>query len=105
MDGRSDRLSGPLMSFRAGFAGELARLGYTSDSARQQLVLFGSLSRWLATTGRGPGDLGEVAVAGFLAERRRAGYAQFHTFKALAPLLTWLRDVEVIQRSDRKSVV
>lgn len=46
MDGRSCRLSGPLMPYRAGFAGDLARLGYAHAAVRQQLVLFGRVSRW-----------------------------------------------------------
>lgn len=96
MDGRSQRLSGPLMPYRAGFAGELARLGYSQDAARQQLVLFGSLSRWLGVTERVPGDLDDAAVAEFLAERRRVGYVQFHTPKALTPLLFWLRNEGVV---------
>ncbi|HKN56947.1 MAG TPA: tyrosine-type recombinase/integrase [Amycolatopsis sp.] len=74
-------------------------MGYTSDSARQQLVLFGSLSRWLATTGRASGELDAVAVAEFLAERRRIGYAQFCSLRALTPLLAWLGDAGVIPTS------
>ena len=42
---------GPLAPFAAGFDAELARLGYTPDSAYGQLRLAAELSAWLAGAG------------------------------------------------------
>ncbi|RUW29381.1 integrase, partial [Mesorhizobium sp. M2A.F.Ca.ET.015.02.1.1] len=39
------RVQGPLAPFAAGFAGELARQGYTPLSAREQMRLVARLSR------------------------------------------------------------
>jgi integrase/recombinase XerD len=45
------RVTGPLAPYAEGFAGELARLGFTALSARDQLRLAMHLSRWLAGAG------------------------------------------------------
>jgi hypothetical protein len=42
------RFGGPLAEYRAGFAAESARLGYTPHSATCQVVLAAHLSRWLS---------------------------------------------------------
>lgn len=42
------RMTGPLAPYARGFAGELARLGFTELSAGGQLRLVAHLSRWLA---------------------------------------------------------
>ena len=44
-------VAGPLEPFAAGFAAELARLGYASGSAYGQMLLTAHVSRWL--TGEG----------------------------------------------------
>ena len=85
------RVTGPLAPYAEGFAGELARLGFTALSARDQLRLAMHLSRWLAGAGLGTADLTGPAVTEFLAARRAAGYTACLTPKALAPLLAWLR--------------
>ena len=41
------RVTGPLAGFAAGFAGELARLGYKPNAAADQLRLMAHLSRWM----------------------------------------------------------
>lgn len=41
------RVTGPLAVFAAGFAGELARLGYKPNAAADQLRLMAHLSRWM----------------------------------------------------------
>jgi integrase/recombinase XerD len=76
------RVTGPLEAHAAGFACELARLGYTSGSACGQMFLMAHVSRWLA---------GEGLDARFLAARRAAGYAQLLSPKAMSPLLGYLR--------------
>src|SRR6266568_2267644 len=49
------RMVGPLAPHAQGFAEELARLGFTTFSARGQLGMAVCLSRWLAEAGPGPG--------------------------------------------------
>jgi integrase/recombinase XerD len=89
------RVTGPLAPYAEGFAGELARLGFTALSARGQLGLAMHLSRWPAGAGLGTADLTGPAVTEFLAARRAAGYTAYLTPKALVPLLAWLRGQDV----------
>lgn len=85
------RVGGPLEPFADGFAAELARQGYTPNSARLQMGLVAHLSRWLAAEGQGVAALGGVAIEAFLVARRDAGYTSHLSGKALAPLLAYLR--------------
>jgi integrase/recombinase XerD len=85
------RVTGPLVPYARGFAAELARLGFTKVSAQKQLQLAAHLSRWLADSGLDVAVLDAVAVDGFLAARRAAGYSEHVTPKALLPLLGCLR--------------
>jgi hypothetical protein len=39
------QVAGPLLQYAPGFAGELARLGYTSESAYGQMLVMAHLSR------------------------------------------------------------
>ena len=45
------RVTGPLEQYASGFVAELARLGYTGNSASGQMFVMGHLSRWLAAGG------------------------------------------------------
>ena len=85
------RMTGPLTSFKASFAAELQRQGYTPNSARLQLQLVAHLSRWLAGEGLAPPDLSPAVVERFFTARRAAGHANHLTSKALGPLLAHLR--------------
>ncbi|WP_258580909.1 hypothetical protein [Mesorhizobium sp. AR02] len=67
------RVQGPLAPFAAGFAGELARQGYTLLSAREQMRLVARLSRWLALEGMDVEGLGASEVDRFVRTRRAAG--------------------------------
>jgi hypothetical protein len=49
------KITGPLKSYAPGFAAELVRLGYSTESAPPQLRLLAHLSRWVVETGRGGG--------------------------------------------------
>lgn len=84
-------VAGPLEPYAAGFAAELARLGYASGSAYGQMLLMAHLSRWLFGEGLDAGGLTPQAAGRFLAERRAVGYAQLLSPKALVPLLGFLR--------------
>ncbi len=86
---------GPLRPYAAGFAAELARLGYTRLSADGQLRLAAHLSRWLAGEGLDAAALTPAVVAGFVAARRAAGYTAYRSPKALTPLLGYLRGLGV----------
>jgi len=89
------RMVGPLMPYARGFAEELARLGFTTFSARGQLGLAAHLSRWLAGAGLDPMALTTVTVDAFLVARRAGGYSAYLTPKALGPLLGYLRGLGV----------
>jgi len=69
----------------------LSRQGYTPVSVRFQLQLLAHVSRWLASQGLGAAGLTSAAVASFAASRRAAGYTNYRSPKALAPLLGYLR--------------
>lgn len=89
-------VAGPLQPYAAGFAAELARLGYTSGSAYGQMLLMAHLSRWLVGEGLDAGRLTPGAAGRFLADRRAVGYAQLLSPKALVPLLGYLRRIGAV---------
>jgi site-specific recombinase XerD len=89
------RVSGPLEVFASGFAAELARLGYRRTPATFQLQLMAHASRWLHGGRLGAGELTSEVVERFLEERRAAGYTNYVTARALAPLLGHLRGLGV----------
>lgn len=92
------RFVGPLAPFSRGFAEELARLGFTTFSARGQLGLAAHLSRWLAEAGLGAGALTAPVAEAFVSARRVLGYTAYLTPKALRPLLDYLQGLGVTQR-------
>lgn len=83
------RVSGPLEAFASGFAEELARLGYRRTPATFQLQLAAHASRLLQREGLGADGLTSEVVERFLAERRAAGYMNYVTAWAMAPLLSY----------------
>jgi integrase/recombinase XerD len=85
------RVTGPLEAHAAGFAAELARQGYTRESAYGQMLLAAHVSRWLAGQGLDAGGLTPDVAERFLAARRAAGYVLYLSPKALVPLLGYLR--------------
>lgn len=90
------RIHGPLGPVAAGFAVELTRQGYTPFSARGQMGLAAHLSRWLTEHDLGIAALTPEVAEVFLAARKAAGYRAFRTSKALAPLLGYLRVLELL---------
>lgn len=85
------RVAGPLEQYAPGFAGELARLGYTCESAYGQMLVMAHLSRWLAGEGMDVAGLTPLVAERFLAARRAAGYTLYLSPKALVPLVGYLR--------------
>ena len=90
------RISGPLEPFAAGFAAELERLGYRRTPATFQLQFMAHASRWLDRERLGPAGLMGEVVERFLEERRAAGYRDRVTWRAMAPLLGYLRGLGVV---------
>lgn len=90
------RVTGPLERYASGFAAELARVGYMPNSAALQLQLMAHVSRWLGARGRDAAVLDGDAVEAFVAVRRGAGYTNFVTGRAMAPLLGFLRAVGAV---------
>jgi integrase/recombinase XerD len=89
------RVLGPLEVFAGGFVAELARLGYRRVPIVFQLQLMAHASRWLQREGLGADGLTSEVVERFLAERRAAGYTNYVTARAMAPLLGYLRGLGV----------
>ncbi len=87
---------GPLAPFANGFDAELARLGYTPDSAYGQLRLAAELSAWLASAGIGPAEVTAETIAMFVAERRADGHSRGRAGRAFAPLVGYLRGLGVV---------
>lgn len=94
------RMVGPLVCYGRGFAGELARLGFSESSARRQLGLAAHLSRWLVGAGLEARDLVTERVEAYLAARRAAGYVEYLTPKALRHLLGYLRGLGVVGQAE-----
>jgi hypothetical protein len=90
------RVIGPLAAFNNGFAAELVRLGYRPNAAANQLQLMAHLSRWMAQRGLAADELVESVLADFLVARRDAGYRLWLSPKALSPLLTYLRGLDLV---------
>jgi|HubBroStandDraft_3_1064219.scaffolds.fasta_scaffold12230_2 site-specific recombinase XerD len=88
-------VAGPLQQYAPGFAGELVRLGYTSESAYGQMLVMAHLSRWLAGESLDAAQLAPQVTERFLAARRAAGYTLYLSPKALVPLLSYLRRMGV----------
>jgi integrase/recombinase XerD len=86
---------GPLEPYAAGFAAELERQGYTTWVAEKQVALAAHLSRWMAASGTGTGDLTADAAVRYALARREAGYAGYRSAHALEPLLGYLRGLGV----------
>lgn len=97
-DPASVKFRGPLKVHVDGFWAELERRGYTPLSSSNLLRVASHFSRWLDDHRLGLGDLSEERVASFMAHRRRRGYTQFLSPRALGPLLGYLRGIGVVVR-------
>jgi site-specific recombinase XerD len=90
------RVTGPLQQYAPGFVAELARLGYTANSASGQVFVMAHLSRWLAGEGLDAAGLTPHVTGRFLAARRAAGYTLYLSPKALVPLLGYFRRLGIV---------
>jgi site-specific recombinase XerD len=94
---------GPLATYAEGFRLELAGLGYTPGSGENHVWVMARLSRWLVGEGLELGDLDSVRVEQFRSALRANSQKRVPNKRALAPLLTWLRDQCVVPVATRTS--
>ena len=87
---------GPLEPYAAGFVGELLRRGYSSGGADQQVCFVAHLDRWMLAEGVGLCGLSTPTLQRYLGQRRAAGYREYLSMKALAPLLEYLLSLGVL---------
>lgn len=87
---------GPLEPYAAGFAAELDRRGYTRSSAEQHVCVVAHLDRWMSAAGIEVSGLTGPVIERYLAERRAAGYVEYRSVRALAPLLGYLGPLGVL---------
>lgn len=89
-------VSGPLAEFGPGFASELLRQGYKTNSAGVQMNLMAHLSRWLADEGLDLHRLSDTEVERYLRVRRGAGLVIHCGSRAMRPMLAYLRGLGVV---------
>jgi integrase/recombinase XerD len=89
------RVQGPLAPYATGFVVELVGRGYRPRSVSGQVELMSHLSRWLAEQGVVPGGLTQETAARFL-EVRRENVVSLRSWRALRPLLGYLRGLGVV---------
>ncbi len=88
-------VGGPLAPFAEGLRGELVGQGYALDTVGDHVRLLADLSGWLSGQGLAVVDLTTEAAAEFLRERRAAGRRVGVTDRAIAPVLGYLRRLQV----------
>jgi len=93
------RVTGPLGPYAEGFRAELARQGYASSSAVNQLKLVGHLSRWMTIEGLSAPELVPAEIERYVAARRAARYRHNLSEQGLRPLLGYLRGLGVLAGS------
>jgi integrase/recombinase XerD len=84
-------VDGPLAEYAAGFAEELADLGYSKSAATKQMQLLAHLDLWLEAEGLEAGELTADLAEPLFAARRGEGRSNLLTTKSLKPLLGFLR--------------
>jgi integrase len=89
------QVTGPLLGHVEDLWNELLERGYTPLSAANVLRLAAHLSRWLEARRLALDDLNAKHVDAFFRARRRVGYTQFLTPKALKPILHYLEQAGV----------
>lgn len=87
-------VSGPLASYAAGSAAQLAAQGYAECSVWRQRALMAGLSAWMAGEGLGAGQLSPAVVDLFVPVIRTTR-SYLVSVRALGPLLGYLRGLGV----------
>jgi integrase/recombinase XerD len=91
------RVLGPLAPYAAGFVVVLVERGYRPRSVSGQLELMAHLSRWLAEQGIEADGFTPGMAERFL-EVRRAGDVSLRSWRALDPLVGYLRRLGVVPK-------
>lgn len=94
MTGRP-RKAGRLGPQVEGYRAWLAQRGYTPGTVQNMLAVLGQVGRWLAAEGLEAAQVSEELMAAFLLARREAGQRRVPGIRAMAPLLSYLREVDV----------
>jgi integrase/recombinase XerD len=89
---------GPLAPYAQGWRQELAARGYAPHSITAHAQLVAHLSGWLAATGVSVDAVTDEVIEEYLRARRAAGYQSRTTARGLAPLVGYLRDLQVVPR-------
>lgn len=92
---------GRLGPHAVGFVAELLRRGCSSGGAAHHVCFIAHLDRWMLGEGIGVGELSVPVVQRYLGERLAAGYREYLTVKALAPLLDYLTPLGVLPPAER----
>lgn len=90
------QVSRSLEPYVEGFWAELAAHGYTVLSARNLIRVLAHLGRWLDDHHLRPQELTPPRIEQYLRARRRAGYTAWFSQRGLAPLLGYLRRLQVV---------
>jgi site-specific recombinase XerD len=88
-------VGGPLAPFAEGLRRDLADQGYARDTIGDHVHLLADLSDWLSGRGLAVADLTTLVAGEFLRERRAAGRRVGVTARGLAPMLGFLRRLQV----------
>ncbi|MDP4511405.1 tyrosine-type recombinase/integrase [Nonomuraea turcica] len=89
---RKPGLLGPQVE---GYRVWLEQRGYTAETIRNMLTDLGRVGRWLEDTGLTVGQLDEEWMAQFRSARHEAGQRRIPGPRAMAPLLTYLREIGI----------
>jgi integrase/recombinase XerD len=92
-------VGGPLAPFAEGLRGELAGQGYSTDTITEHVRLLADLSDWLSAQDLSTFQLTDEALQEFLRARRAAGRRVGVSGRAFAPILGFLRGLEVVPPS------
>ncbi len=103
MSGRR-RKAGRLGQQVEGYRLWLARRGYTPATIRNMLAELGRVGRWLSAEGLEAGQVSEELMAAFLLARRGAGQRRVPGVRAMGPLLSYLREVDVAPAAESSSL-
>jgi len=99
------QVAGPLAPFAEGFHARMERLGYALKSRVGHLRLMAHLSSWLGERGLDGSELSPEIVAGFVLDRRAAGYRDARSVRSLRPLLEYMREVGAAALAVQQQVV
>jgi site-specific recombinase XerD len=90
------RVAGSLEPYVGGFWAELLARGYSVLSAQSLIRMMAHLSRWMHGHQVRPRELTAPRIEQYLKARRRAGYRAWISERGLAPLLGFLRRLQVV---------